>query len=157
VRLLRTGVPLEGNEKAGETNIKMLINYKDMNGNLVDFTNLKQGTDFYAEISITNPGLRGDYEELAVTQIFPSGWEILNNRLDDTDQLHGGFKPEYQDIRDDRVLTYFDLPSHKTAFFKVYLNASYQGSFYQPAVSVGAMYDNSISANTKGKWVKVSK
>jgi uncharacterized protein YfaS (alpha-2-macroglobulin family) len=157
VRLLRTGVPLEGNEKASETNIKMVINYKDMNGNQVDFTDLKQGTDFYAEISITNPGLRGDYEELAVTQIFPSGWEILNNRLDDTDQLHGGFKPEYQDIRDDRVLTYFDLPSHKTAFFKVYLNASYQGSFYQPAVSVGAMYDNSISANTKGKWVKVSK
>jgi len=157
IRLIRTGVPLEGNEEAIETNIKMAINYKDMNGNRVDVAELKQGTDFYAEISVTNPGLRGDYEELAVTQIFPSGWEILNNRLNDTDQLHGGFKAEYQDIRDDRVLTYFDLPGNKTATFKVYLNASYQGSFYQPAVSVGAMYDNSISANTKGRWVKVIK
>jgi len=96
IRLIRTGVPLEGNEEASETNIKMAINYKDMNGNRVDVAELKQGTDFYAEISVTNPGLRGDYEELAVTQIFPSGWEILNNRLNDTDQLHGGFKAEYQ-------------------------------------------------------------
>jgi hypothetical protein len=39
----------------------------------------------------------------------------------------------------------------------VYLNASYQGTFYQPAVTAGAMYDNSIAANTKGKWVKVVK
>jgi hypothetical protein len=157
VRLIRTGVPLEGMEEAGETNINMTINYKDMQGQNIDVAELKQGTDFYAEITIANPGMRGDYEELAVTQIFPSGWEILNNRLDDTDQLMGGFKPEYQDIKDDRVMTYFDLASSKKATFKVYLNASYQGTFYQPAVTAGAMYDNSIAANTKGKWVKVVK
>ena len=128
-----------------------------MQGQTIDVTELKQGTDFYAEITISNPGLRGDYEQLAVTQIFPSGWEILNNRLDDTDQLLGGFKPTYQDLRDDRVMTYFDLAASKKATFKIFLNASYQGAYYQPAVTVEAMYDNSISANTRGKWVKVVK
>ena len=108
-------------------------------------------------MTITNPGFRGDYEELAITQIFPSGWEILNNRLDDTDQLYAGAKPEYQDIRDDRVMSYFDLAKNTKISFKVYLNASYQGSFYMPAVFVGAMYDNSISSNTKGQWVNVVK
>lgn len=157
VRLIRTGVPLEGTEEASESNIEMEIIYKDRQGNKLNVEALKQGTDFVAEVTITNPGLRGNYEELAITQIFPSGWEILNNRLDDTDALFENHKPDYLDIRDDRVLTYFDLNKNTKAIFKVYLNASYQGEYYMPAVFVEAMYDNSISGNTKGKWVKVVK
>lgn len=157
VRLIRTGVPLEGMEEVSESNIKMEVTYKNMQGGSLDIRELQQGTDFVAEVSIANPGLRGNYEELAITQIFPSGWEILNNRLDDTDQYQEGFKADYLDIRDDRVLTYFDLRRNAKATFKVYLNASYQGEYYMPAVSVEAMYDNSIASNTKGHWVKVIK
>lgn len=157
VRLIRTGVPLEGTEEIAESNIKMEVMYKNMQGGSITVENMKQGTDFVAEVTVTNPGLRGDYDELAITQIFPSGWEILNNRLDDTDQLYEAVKPEYQDIRDDRVMTYFDLAKNGKVTFKVNLNASYQGSFYMPAVFVEAMYDNSISSNTKGQWVKVVK
>ncbi|MCG8306381.1 MAG: MG2 domain-containing protein [Cytophagales bacterium] len=157
IRLIRTGVPLEGTEEVSEANIKMEVAYKDMQGSRIHIDELKQGTDFIAEVTITNPGLRGDYEELAITQIFPSGWEILNNRLDDTDQYQEGYKPEYLDIRDDRVLTYFDLSKNTKATFRVFLNASYRGEYYMPAVSVEAMYDNSIASNTKGKWVKVVK
>ena len=157
VKLIRSGVPLEGNEVASQNNVRMDLNYKNINGEIISIENMKQGTDFYAEVSITNPGLRGDYEELALTQIFPSGWEILNNRLDDTNQLYEGTKPDYLDIRDDRVMTYFDLAKNSKITFRVYLNASYQGTFYMPAVFVGAMYDNGISSNTKGQWVKVVK
>ena len=157
VRLIRTGVPLEGEETAKENNIKLMVQYRDMKGNPIDVLKLAQGTDFVAEVTVTNPGLRGRYEELAISQIFPSGWEILNNRLDDTESLYEGVRPEYQDIRDDRVLTYFDLDASRKVTFKVYLNASYQGTYYLPAVSVSAMYDNSVAANTKGQWVKVVK
>ncbi len=157
VKLIKSGVPLEGMEKAGESNLKMGLKYKNMQGEIISVENLKQGTDFIAEVTVTNPGFRGDYEELAITQIFPSGWEILNNRLDDTDQAFIGDRPEYLDIRDDRVLTYFDLKKNKKATFKVYLNASYQGTYYMPAVFVEAMYDNKISANTKGQWINVVK
>ncbi len=157
VRIIKTGIPLEGDEQASESNIKMTVTYKNLQGQTINISELKQGTDFYAEVTVSNPGLRGNYEELAVTQIFPSGWEILNYRLDDTDQAISGFRPKYQDIRDDRVMTYFDLVAGTKATFKVLLNASYQGTFYQPAVSVQAMYDNSIAANTKGGWVKVIK
>ncbi len=156
-RLIKTGVPAEGAEKAAESNIKLEVVYKTLKGEVLDPANLKQGTDFMAEVTVMNPGLRDNYEELAITQIFPSGWEILNNRLDDTDQLVGGKKPEYLDIRDDRVLTYFDLPKNAKSTFKVYLNASYLGRFYQPAVYVEAMYDNGISANSVGQWVMVVK
>jgi uncharacterized protein YfaS (alpha-2-macroglobulin family) len=59
----------------------------------------------------------------------------------------------YMDIRDDRVLAYFDLPN--TLVIRVKLHAAYKGTFYLPAVACEAMYDHSISANTTGQWVTV--
>jgi hypothetical protein len=35
-----------------------------------------------AEVTIKNPGVRGMYRNLALSQIFASGWEIRNQRLD---------------------------------------------------------------------------
>ncbi len=61
----------------------------------------------------------------------------------------------YQDIRDDRVYTYFDLGANQSKTFRVQLNASYAGEFYLPAVVSYAMYDESISARVPGEWVEV--
>jgi uncharacterized protein YfaS (alpha-2-macroglobulin family) len=118
---------------------------------------IKQGIDFKAMITVHNTGMGRDYEELALSQIFPSGWEIINTRLDDTQQYYNQGKADYQDIRDDRVYTYFDLKANERKAFTVLLNASYQGKYYLPAVAVEAMYDNSIYANKKGMWVEVVK
>ncbi len=102
--------------------------------------------------------MRGLYKNLALNQIFPSGWEINNLRLtgDDNAKLTGDI-PTYQDIRDDRVYTYFDLGANQRKTFKVLLTASYAGSYYLPAVSCEAMYDNSVYARKKGKVVDVLK
>jgi uncharacterized protein YfaS (alpha-2-macroglobulin family) len=63
--------------------------------------------------------------------------------------------PEYQDVRDDRVLSYFDLVQNQTRKFRVKLNATYLGKYYLPSASCEAMYDNSIFARTAGQWVEV--
>jgi alpha-2-macroglobulin len=63
--------------------------------------------------------------------------------------------PTYQDIRDDRVYTYFDLYKNETKTFRVILNAAYNGKFYLPNVSCEAMYDNEINNTKPGKWVIV--
>ncbi|MBK8291244.1 MAG: hypothetical protein IPK96_10190 [Flammeovirgaceae bacterium] len=54
--------------------------------------------------------------------------EINNLRLTD-DEAAGitGDVPTYQDIRDDRVYTYFDLNANQRKTFKVLLTASYAG------------------------------
>ncbi len=152
-RVIRIGIPIEGSEKSIIRNIKFAVEYTTMDGRAVNISALPQGTNFKAQVTVTNPGLRGSYSELALTQIFPSGWEIINTRLEgssgDNDQA------EYIDIRDDRTMHYFDLKPNQTATFDVQLNAAYQGSYYLPSVSVEAMYDNSIFANKPGKWVKV--
>ena len=89
--------------------------------------------------------------------MFPSGWEIRNLRMDETTSKLMRDVPEYQDIRDDRVFTYFDLEKSKVKKFRILLNAAYLGKFYLPAVECSAMYDNDIQAIKGGSWVEVIK
>ncbi|MBU2916094.1 Ig-like domain-containing alpha-2-macroglobulin family protein [Reichenbachiella agariperforans] len=155
VRLIRKGVPLEGDEEAKQRNIAFDIQYVSKEGTPVKVKDIAQNTDFSAIISVQNTGLSGDYEEIALTQIFPSGWEILNERLNGELINTGYDSPEYADIRDDRVMLYFDLKEKEKKTFEIKLNSAYKGKYYMPAVVVEAMYDDNIYANTAGGWVNV--
>lgn len=154
VRLITKGVPLGGNEEAEASNIQLAVRYFNMKNRLISIEDLEQGEDFYAEIKVSNPGTRGHLKELALSHIVPSGWEIHNNRMDQFNSNESAYFT-YQDIRDDRLYTYFDLRRNQTKTFKVQLNSSYLGKFYLPGIVVEAMYDHSIYARTKGQWVTV--
>jgi uncharacterized protein YfaS (alpha-2-macroglobulin family) len=150
-----TGQPLQGDETETASNLKMTVAYVDDAGNPVDISALKQGTDFIAKVTVEHPGLLFPYENLALRQIFPSGWEIINTRVQDVESglKEGTF--DYRDYRDDRVYTFFPLHQRDRKIFQVRLNAAYAGNYYLPAVSCEAMYENNIQANTKGRWVRV--
>lgn len=154
-RLILEGTPLIGDNISFSNSLVQKVEFLDLNGNKIDPAVIEQGTDFIAEVSLSNPGLRGEYKEMALTQIFPSGWEIRNTRMDDQSFSEPTSSFDYQDIRDDRVFTYFNLAPNKTKVFRVQLNASYVGEFYLPAVSTSAMYDETISSRTAGNWVNV--
>jgi alpha-2-macroglobulin len=156
-RIITEGAPARGNEDESENNLSLQVRYTDMKGNRIDVSKLDQGTEFMAEVSVTHTGIRSYYENLALSQVFPSGWEINNVRLTGDESLvkQSGFS--YQDIRDDRVYTYFGLSPAETRTYRVSLTASYAGSYYLPAVSAEAMYDKSIYARKKGFVVDVVK
>ncbi len=154
-RILLEGTPLTGQENAENSKLKIDVVYKNLSGKELDPSKIEQGTDFIAEVKVTNPGLYGYYENMALSQIFPSGWEIINTRLAGYTLSHEANVPEYRDIRDDRVYTHFGI--RKTNKYVVMLNAAYQGRYYLPAVSCEAMYDHSIYARIPGRWVEVVK
>ncbi|MBN1182859.1 MAG: hypothetical protein JXB49_11265 [Bacteroidales bacterium] len=156
-RVIMEGKPAVGDQKEEEKNLKMKIVYKDMNGNSIDVSRLEQGTEFRAEVTITNSAGMGTYKDMALNQIFPSGWEIRNTRLDDYKSPYQSDVPTYQDIRDDRVYTYFDINNNSSKTYVILLNAAYLGKFYMPTVFCEAMYDNRINARKPGKWVEVVK
>jgi alpha-2-macroglobulin len=156
-RLMITGTPARGNEEDVESNLNVTVVYKDKDGNIIDPTKLEQGREFVAEVTVIHPGVRSNYENMALAQVFPSGWEINNLRLDETESALANSIFTYQDIRDDRVYTYFNLRRNEKKVFRVSLTASYAGSFYLPAVSCEAMYDRSIYARKKGQPVEVVK
>jgi uncharacterized protein YfaS (alpha-2-macroglobulin family) len=155
LQISTTGTPVEGQETAAENKVRLRVTFSD-GKSPVDPAKLKQGTDFYAIINVVNLSPSGEaYSNIALTQIFPSGWEILNDRLLDMSYGNDEDNYDYCDIRDDRVYLYFGLKTPKQ--FKVKLTATYTGKFYLPAAKVEAMYDGTISANTTGQWVEVVK
>ena len=162
-RIVMRGRPASANVSAESSNITLGVRYTDLKGSAIDPVKLKQGTDFLAEVTVTRtPTMRFDFNELALSQIFPSGWEILNTRMN----LVGGATSDpmdYQDVRDDRVFTYFDLPfnwsndknASQSRTYRIQLNAAYAGKYYLSPVACEAMYDNRIRAVVPGKWVEV--
>lgn len=152
VKVMVQGIPLKGDQTSSAKDLALKLLFRDMDGNLIRPDKLRQGTDFVAEVTISNPGKRGLYKEMALTQIFPSGWEIHNARMDG-----GGMQTpaRYLDIRDDRVHTYYDLAPNETKTFKIQLNATYLGRFYLPSTYSEAMYDHLIQARAPGRWVEV--
>jgi alpha-2-macroglobulin len=157
VRVITEGTPARGNEEEEANNLIISVSYANTDGVSIDPVQLEQGTEFVVTVSISNPGTRGAYKNMALNQIFPSGWEINNLRLDDAEKRIGGDVPTYQDIRDDRVYTYFDIGAGQQKTFQVLLTASYAGTFYLPGISCEAMYDRSVYARKQGRVVEVIK
>lgn len=158
VRLIRQGQAPSGINPPINNNpdiLSMSITYKTLKGKIINPEKLAQGTDFIAEITLNNPGRQSNYEQMALTQIFPSGWEIINTRLNDNEGILASSPYTYRDVRDDRVLTYFNLKKRETRTYQVLLNASYLGRYYLPTVSCEAMYDHSIQSQVSGTWVEI--
>jgi len=157
VRVITQGVPLmQGQEKTAE-NLSMSITYIDKKGNKINPALVKQGVQFYANVTLKHPGIRMDYKDLALSMLIPSGWEIINARMELVNAQNPKTDvPDYQDIRDDRVYMYFNLPKGRTKTFSVLLQPAYPGKFYLPSVQVEAMYDGSVRAYSGGYWVQVN-
>lgn len=156
-QLIQTGTPLRGEEVTESANLVMNVAYKDAAGSIVNPARLEQGTQFIAEVTVRHPGIRRGYQNLALAQIFPPGWEIGNLRLTGDEDALATSSFSYQDIRDDRVYTYFDLAPGEEKTFRVLLTAAYAGYYYLPVVNCEAMYDPDIYARLKGQEVSVVK
>ena len=146
-------------------NLRMDIRYANLNGTPISVNDIMQGTDFMAITSISNISGTSDYTNLALTHIIPSGWEIYNERMVAPETESGAAdgsgksvsKYNYLDIRDDRVLTYFNLRRGETKVFTVRLQATYAGNFILPAVQCEAMYDVNVQARSKAGRTTVSR
>jgi len=149
------GAPAAGEEKPAAAGLRLEVKYSDKAGNTIQPDQLDQGVDYVATVTVTNLSER-KLENLALSHIVPSGWELHNARLG-SDQAKAPEGIDYQDIRDDRVYSYFTIAAHETKTVELSFNASYQGNYYLPAVSVEAMYDATKHAQSRGQWVKVVK
>ena len=159
VRVLTTGKLPLGEEIAEQRGLNVSVNFKDAQGNTLDIKQLQQGQDFVATVQVSN--LKNEpIHDVALTQIFPSGWEIVNTRFTAFGDA-ATHQADYTDIRDDRVHFYFNLSKSSkngsTKTFNVLLNASYLGKYYLPGTQAEAMYDNDYFVRTKGQWIEVIK
>ena len=171
-RLVARGTPAPGSEKVRSEGLAMAARFLDASNATIDPSRAALGDDLIVEIAIRNTSGE-DLSDLALSFRSPSGWEITNLRLgadaggtgsgDGADSGGGSGSGagsgggsgtaifDYQDIRDDRVLTYFALKRGETRRFKLYVNKTYDGEFFLPAMVAEAMYKPEIFAVLPGR------
>jgi hypothetical protein len=155
VRVLNSGILPIGKEQVIQSNLMALIVFKNRKGGVINVSKINQGTEFIAEVTVKN--LKNEYvDNVALTQILPSGFEIVNTRFIDFGDATNNIA-DYIDIRDDRTNFYFGMKANETKTFRILLNASYLGNYYLPGLQCEAMYDHTFLARTKGFWVEVVK
>ena len=156
------GIPLKPDIQDIERNLWLQVEWLDDTGTPIDPTSIRQGSTFWGHFKVGPVEYkRRRLEELALIQILPSGWEIENIRLFKEDLPAWMNKwvlnrEEYLDIRDDRIMWFFDLPwNQKSLDFVVKLNAVTVGEFILPPTLFEAMYNNKFKAVKRGKQVRV--
>ena len=153
--LITSTVPEFGARNEARNNgLNMTVTYTSSGGKVLNPNEIPQGTDFTVTITVGNTSAMRDYTNLALTEVVPSGWEIFNDRLFGSGPSTSSYS--YRDIRDDRVIWYFDLPRGRSKTFKIKMHAAYEGEFTLPSVKCEALYDAHISANSASGTAKVT-
>lgn len=162
VRLEWQGIPLRAEVEAESKQLGLGVSWLNEKGNAIDPRNLEQGTEFWGHFRIgRTTASPANMEELALTQILPSGWEIENIRLsgEPLPSWSKGFNlggEEYTDYRDDRVAWFFDLPRKQRYLdFLVKVRAITPGSFFLPPAVCEAMYRQDTRAVQPGGAVNI--
>lgn len=158
------GVPINYQGENIEKNIKIERNYYNNKGEKIEPNLLETGESFWMEIKVLlkNQNQSIYVNKMALTQILPTGWEIENIRLikEEYPQWVSSKLIEnidYEDIRDDRVMWFFDYSSYsfKDKSFFIKINAVTKGEFTFPGTRVESMYDKNYQAYLKGFKVEV--
>lgn len=133
--------------------IKIQVSYVDKNGKPVDLDKLIAGADVEAQIRVSHDGSLGALHNLALTTVFPSGFEINNSRIGGLNSIHN--KIAYQDFRDDRIMHYFNLNTSEVLNVSIPLTAVYAGLIWHE-MYCSAMYDPTAYARVRSGSVRIS-
>ena len=150
ITAVTSGIPEKGKEIAFENEVGLTVRYFDSTDKEIELSQIGQGQDVRAVLTVTNESVF-DLPHMSLTYPVASGFEIRTTAEDGVTNQD----IEYQDVRDDRIFTYFELKKEESKTFEYELNASYQGRYYQPAVLIEDMYEASRGAKNLGYWIEI--
>jgi uncharacterized protein YfaS (alpha-2-macroglobulin family) len=151
------GIPDKNNFDEYDKGISVTRKYLDINGNPIDYKNIKQGDLIIGKV--TAKALNKTLENVIIDDMLPSGLEIENPRLSSRAQItwleEKSNESDYMDMRDDRLLLYTYLPSRQEKIFYYALRAVTKGDFLLPPVSAECMYDPTFTSVQSSGSIKV--
>jgi uncharacterized protein YfaS (alpha-2-macroglobulin family) len=152
-RVVATGTPEPGAEQTRSEGLALAVRYLDGSERVVDPAREPFGSDLIAEVTVRNTSGEA-LSDVALTYRIASGWELANLRVGRSDE-DGTASPEssfdYQDIRDDRVMTYFALGRGMAKRFRFSVNKTYDGLYFLPALNAEGMYSPDVFAVVPGR------
>ena len=155
------GIPMGESIKPISKGLKIDREFYDESGNVLDVSKLKSASSFWILLRVSNVSGRSNVSNIALTQALPSGWEIENLRLNHDDlpefiQAKRSGEVTYTDIRDDKIMWFFDMPyGNGTQLVFAKINTITPGDYTLPAAYAEAMYDDSLQAASPSQNVKV--
>jgi len=156
------GLPLEDNIKTEYKGLALERTLFNSAGERIFASQIKQGEAFWIVFGARSL-VASRVENLALSSILPSGFEISNERLheDDRPGWLNNMRPslstaDYTDIKDDRINWFFSLSPNETKVFAVQIHPSYAGEFKWPGLVLEAMYNPDYFARIAGERVGVS-
>jgi uncharacterized protein YfaS (alpha-2-macroglobulin family) len=158
VELQTRGLPLEDNVKTESSGLAIERTLFNQNGSRISISQIKQGEAFWLAFAIrSQTAIR--IENLALSSILPSGFEISNERLNEYErpQWQSSMQlsaSDYMDIRDDRINWFFSINPGEIKTFITQVHPSYAGDFRWPGVVLEAMYNPNYFARIAGERVK---
>lgn len=143
-------------KKASAENLGVAIDYYNLTRKKQGLTGIMLGDDIQIHVRVTNPTAL-EVENLALNVKMPSGWELINPRIYETNISDMTEKYTYQDFKDDRVYTFFGLAAGEGKSFTFRAKAAFTGDFFHPSISCEHMYKGSVNARTATDRMVVSK
>jgi uncharacterized protein YfaS (alpha-2-macroglobulin family) len=159
VTLFTEGIPLESRIKTEHSGIQLTRNFYDEDGRPITVDSRESGQPFWVIYTVESL-YRQRLENLALSSVFPTGWEIINFRMTGEPfpgwiQRMGLSDGDFMDIRDDRINWFFGLPTSGKVVLGTKINPSFRGDYVLPPVTVEAMYSPEYYARIQGGRVKV--
>jgi uncharacterized protein YfaS (alpha-2-macroglobulin family) len=153
------GLPLEDHVKTESKGMALQRVIFNQDGREITASQIKQGEPFWLAFGVQSSA-PSRVENLALSSILPSGFEISNERLNEYSRPEWQKNmrlaaPDYMDIRDDRINWFFSLAPGETKVFIAQIHPSYAGEFRWPGVVLEAMYNPDYFARIAGGRVGV--
>ena len=153
------GIPISYSMSEIAKNIILKREFLNDKGEKIDVSNLTSGSTFWIKLTLSNVDKNVQISNIALTQGMPSGWEIENLRLnhDSMPSFIQQSNIAYTDIRDDKVMWFFDYNSYNQKNVVVFtkINVVTPGEYTLPPAYAEAMYDNNYQASIPSMKVKV--
>lgn len=146
-----------GSVKEADENITIRRTFLTREGTTITDNHFEQGDLVVCRISLTT-GIRSA-DNIAISDLIPSGFEIDNPRLTQSTSLNwvnSTLYTQYADIRDDRLLLYTNIPAGTERTFFYLCRVVNAGHFRLPPIGADAMYDPFIKSYHGSGWVTVS-
>jgi len=137
------GVPESGFQEAEDKYLQVRRSFLTRNGGNISSNTFRQNDLIVVRLTVkTLGGVKAD--NVVITDLLPAGLEIENPRINaarDMDWIKDANKPDYFDVRDDRISFYTDLNSNQSEKTFYYLvRAVTRGTFKLGHASADAMY-----------------
>jgi uncharacterized protein YfaS (alpha-2-macroglobulin family) len=154
-----SGIPLSPVVEEFERGIRIRREYLNAGGEPIDPGAVSLGSQVIGHVTIEAIDKR--LRNVVVSDLLPAGFEIENPRLATTPNMpwlpKEGATPEYQDIRDDRLLLFTHLSPGGPMNFYYGLRAIAAGEFTIPPVAAECMYNPLIAGSSSAGGLVVRK